>query len=80
MQRVARKKSSVDVNLLAAAEDSSMEEENEAVSIGDNSIKQKIQETPCRLRVSLLLVGIQKRVQTTRRLSSPERQNMKFTT
>ena len=43
MQRVARKKSSVDVNLLAAAEDSSMEEENEAVSIGDNSIKQKNQ-------------------------------------
>ena len=30
----------MDVNLLAAAEDSSMEEENEAVSIGDNSIKQ----------------------------------------
>jgi hypothetical protein len=38
---MARKMSSADVNPLAAAEDTSMEEENEAVSVSDNSIKQE---------------------------------------
>jgi hypothetical protein len=34
--------SSVDVNLLAASEDTSLEEQEEAISISDNSIKQEV--------------------------------------